>query len=758
MFTSNSSLVQSSVSAAGISDHDLVVTDTQIKPFYAKQQPRKCHQYSKANWDSLKAALITTATEVTSKYEENANVDELWSTFHSKLLKAIDEFIPQKSKRMTASQPWIDSKLRRLLRRKVKLYQRAKASKNWDEYHQFQKEIKKEMRQAEWQHIENKITEGFESNNTKPFWSYVKSKRQDNIGVAPLDEDGTLHSESADKARILLKQFKSVFTPQDDSDQEMPHVDSNNIKSTLSSIAITETGVAKLLRGVNPSKASGPDNIPNRVLKECADQIAPSLCCIFQRSLDTGILPQDWRSANISSVFKKGDRHQAENYRPISLTSVISKLLEHIVCKNMLDHLEKNKILTDLNHGFRSGYSCETQLLVTSHDLIKSLNAGKQVDIGILDFSKAFDTVPHTKLLHKLDQYGIRGYLHEWLSCFLTQRTMQVVLEGATSEEAPVVSGVPQGTVLGPLLFLCHINDLPKRVKSQVRLFADDCLIYRPINSAKDHDILQEDFTALEGWAEDSGMRFNAKKCYILSVKNKSDYSYTLNGTVLKSVKDNPYLGVQFSNDLSWSPHIEKTAKKANSIIGFLRRNLRNCSEPSRRKAYLALVRSVLEYGSIVWDPHLQKDIDVLERVQRKGVRFVTGDYRSRTPGCVTNMLVNQKLDTLQERRRQLRLTFLYKIAAGKFPAIPADSFLTRQRPKRIIRAKQFSGFETANIIENQTRNNTKCFQVDISAKDTKQYRNSFFIKTVIDWNHLNEETASAETVEEFRSNLAVHL
>jgi len=282
----------------------------------------------------------------------------------------------------------------------------------------------------------------------------------------------------------------------------------------LSNITIIKSGVAKLLRDINVSKASGPDNIHNRVLKECADNLAPGLSLIFQRSLDTGILPDPWLNANISCVYKKGDKHLTENYRPISLTSVISKLLEHIICRNLLDHLEKNNILTRLNHGFRSGHSCETQLLLTSNDLLKSYDAGTQVDIGILDFSKAFDTVPHDKLLYKLDRYGIKGSLHAWLTSFLTHRHMRVVLEGVPSEETPVISGVPQGTVLGPLLFLCHINDLPDRVKSQVRLFADECLIYREIKTPQDHIILQQDLYSLESWARSWGMSFNAMKCY----------------------------------------------------------------------------------------------------------------------------------------------------------------------------------------------------------------------------------------------------
>ena len=270
----------------------------------------------------------------------------------------------------------------------------------------------------------------------------MKSKRQDAGGIAPLKKGANLISDIKGKAELLLDQFKSVFTKATDNTLPKTKIQA---KTDISPIKIEQKDLEKLLRQVNPNKASGPDIIPNRILKECAEPIAPILQTILQQSLDTGDLPKDWRDANISSIFTKGDKHLPENYRHVSLTSVTSKILEHIICRHMLKHLEKNKILTNLNHGFRSGYSCETQLLTTINDFLQEHDIGHQIDVAILDFSKAFDTVPHSKLLHNVHQYGIKGKIHKWLANFLTARSMPTIVEG----ETPVDLRVPQGTVLG---------------------------------------------------------------------------------------------------------------------------------------------------------------------------------------------------------------------------------------------------------------------------------------------------------------------
>ena len=508
-------------------------------------------------------------------------------------------------------------------------------------------------------------------------------------------------------------------------------------------------GVCKLLKSIKPHKACGPDQIPNAVLKNCADTLSPARRDSFQRSIDTGNLPSDWRTANVSPVFKKGDKHLPENYCPISMTSVPCKILEHIIYRHIMTYLEEHNILTHLNHGFRAGFSCETKLLTTTHDLFSSFDSGTQVDIAILDFSKASDTVPHTKLLHKLSHYGVTGTTLKWLENFLTDRSMKVVLDGETSREVPVKSGVPQGTVLAPLLFLCHINDLPASVKSKVRLFADDSLLYRKIKTFNDHIALQHNLKQLQKWAKDWGMNFNTNKCYILSVKHKTDYFYTLNNITLERVNCNPYLGISISDDLKWHSHIATTTKKANSTLGFLRRNIRHCPINNKRTAYIALVRAALEYGAIVWDPYHQGDIDKLERIQHRAARFITGDYHSRHEGSMTNILIDLKLNTLQSRRRDLRLKYMYKIAEGSIPAIPAETYFRPQKiNKRRIQPKHFPDHVSSNFVQHLTTNNTRCYIVP--ASHTDQFKNSYFVKTIVDWNKLNESQVQAETINDF--------
>src|SRR5664279_4105275 len=216
--------------------------------------------------------------------------------------------------------------------------------------------------------------------------------------------------------------------------------------------------------------------------------------------MSTGMVPKDWLLANIFALHKKGPTELPENYRPISLTSICSKIMEHIVHSSICRYLEDNNILTPRQHGFRSGHSCEIQLILAIDDWAKALDSGYRTDIAIFDFSKAFDSVPHRRLLSKIESYGIQGNTLNWIESFLSNRSQRVVINGSQSSWLPVTSGVPQGTVLGPLLFLLYINDIASDIKSEIRLFADDCILYRKIMSDHDTAQLQDDIDRLHSW------------------------------------------------------------------------------------------------------------------------------------------------------------------------------------------------------------------------------------------------------------------
>ena len=280
----------------------------------------------------------------------------------------------------------------------------------------------------------------------------------------------------------------------------------------------------------------------------------------------------------------------------------------------------------------------------------------------------------------------------------------------------------------------------------------DDCLLYREINDQNDHHTLQNDLKNLEGWANTWGMRFNASKCYILSIKNSSNHFYQLNDTILKRVPTNPYLGLTISEDLKWAPHVNKIPKKANSTLGFIRRNLKRCPVNCRRSAYIALVRPLLEYGASVWDPHYQKDIDKLERVQKNAARFITGDYKSTTPGSVSRLLEKCNLPPLQERRRHLRLSLYYRVVEGLAPALPPEKFLQQQRPGRLIRTRQLDG-KSSNPVNNYARHNDKPYAVPHC--NTIERQNSFFPRTTVDWNRLENEVVHADSINRFRALVA---
>ena len=730
-FTNNTSLINRTEVIPEISDHDVVFIDTNVQPTRTKPTPHKTYQYKKANFEALKRDLNDCVNNILER-EPNMSTNELWLEIKESLLNKMDEHIPHKMTSTRFSLPWVTQHIRRMIRKKQRAYNKARNSHShhdWKQFRDLRKAVQKEIRSSYWKYVTDIVCPTLET-KPKTFWSFIKNLKRDQSGVSPLKENGTIHSDSKTKAEILNRQFESVFSNEDlsniPSKGDSPH-------SSMPCITITTPGVTKILKNLKIHKASGPDEIPARILKETADIIAPAITALYNKSLNTGDIPSDWLKADIVALFKKGHRYLASNYRPVSLTSIACKAMEHILVSNIMQHLEEKGVLADAQHGFRRKRSTETQLLITSHDFIKALDQGKQIDAIIMDFAKAFDKVPHERLLHKCQYYGIRGNTLKWIRSFLTGRTQRVLLDGTSSESRPVRSGVPQGTVLGPILFLVFINDLPDYVDSKVRLFADDCVIYREINNPQDSSKLQEDLSNLGHWEKEWQMSFHPDKCEVLHVSKKKkavQQDYILHGKTLGKTNNPKYLGVTMTNTMQWNTHINTTAKKANQTLGFIKRNLKCCPKKTKETAYKMLVRPKLEYCSSVWDPYQQTQTQKLEKVQRRAARFVQNNYSREA--SVTNMMTDLKWQPLQHRRTADRLIILYKIT-HYLVAIPSLPYLQPSHG----RTRQHHPYMYTHY-----------------APSTDIFKFSFFPRTIIQWNCLPASVVEAPTLESFKTTL----
>ena len=378
---------------------------------------------------------------------------------------------------------------------------------------------------------------------------------------------------------------------------------------------------------LDTSKACGPDGIPTRLLKECSFQIAPSVCELFNHSLHTGQIPSEWKSANVTPVHKKDRKEPAENYRPISLLPILGKVLEREVCFRLYDHVKHQ--ITKFQHGFLRQRSCVTQLLSVLHNIGQSLDKNIQTDIIYLDFAKAFDSVDHNILLHKLKLYGVTGHLHEWFADYLSGRCQRVVIDGVVSSWAPVTSGVPQGSILGPVLFALFINDLPNVLpdETMAALYADDTKVYKSIRSKADCEILQHALTSLGSWSTDNNLDFNQSKCKVLTITRKKTalvYAYHMGSKNLSRVDKEKDLGVDVCANFKWDVHTHTIIGKANRMLGLLKRTCPLLTSNSvRRTLYLTHVRSQLCYASEVWSPNTVKLSKRVESVQRRATTWI---------------------------------------------------------------------------------------------------------------------------------------
>ena len=416
-------------------------------------------------------------------------------------------------------------------------------------------------------------------------------------------------------------------------------------------------------------------------------QVAKPLSIIFNKSLQDGTVPQDWKLATVCPIFKKGDRSDPSNYRPVSLTSVPCKVLESIIRDELSSHLEKKGFYNNCQHGFVKGWSTLTNLLETLESWTNLLEESFGIDIVYLDYRKAFDTVPHKRLLEKIRGLGLGSVISTWIENFLQDRKLKVCVRGSYSEWIDVINGVPQGSVLGPLLFLIFVQDLPNWVKNSIKMFADDTKIWTKIASLEDADSLQQDLDRLVQWSAKWLLEFNPSKCKLMQIGHKLPTRCTMkdgnNVTELEITEKEKDLGVYITRDLKSQEQCVQSAKKAQSVLGMVKWHFKSVDKDDFNVLYKTYVRPHLEYCVQVWSPHFKKDIECLETIQRRATKLVKRLKRK----SYEERLKSLGLYSLQQRRLRGDLIETFKILTGK-ERVDSLSLIHIWRCRRIERCR----------------------------------------------------------------------
>lgn len=713
-------------------DHNVISTEIKA-PRVDRNKPRKLIRcYNKADFSAINNELMLFLNSFLISFSSRS-VEENWTAFKAKVTELSDTFIPLVRVRSGPVSAWYNTTLRRLSNKRKRLFRAAKKtsdSSRWEKYHQALKVYKSTVKRTKSSFMHNTLP-SLVKRDPRKFWNIVNPRQHNRVTLkssdgafVPVNECATVLNDS------FVKNFTSANT------RVISHLPSAN-HYPMDQIIIDTFGIAKVIDNIKLSSSCGIDGINSKFLKSTKMYSSMVLSKIFEQSLYCGVLPKDWKCGKVIPMFKKGDRSSPLNYRPISLTSVCCKILEHIIYSNLVKFLEENSFFTKAQHGFRSKFSCETQLVSFVHDLGTAIDQRCCTDVVFLDFSKAFDLVPHNLLFYKLSLLNIDTFVLQWISSFLSGRQQYVEVNDFSSPVSPVTSGVPQGSVLGPILFLIYINDLPTCISSRIRLFADDCVVYRQIRSVNDPLLLQSDLDALSDWCKTWSMSLSIEKCKFMRFSTQPSVlpEYQISGLNLEHVSVYKYLGIYFANNLSWKTHVYHILNNANRALGYLKRHFSRASPDVKKTLYVTLVRSKLEYAASVWDPQQAYLAQEIESLQSRAVRFIFNDFSRLS--SVTSMRNSLALPTLAVRRKAARLYLFHKIFYQN----------TVLRDEMRITESSYTSARLDHSVK-----------VAVPRSRTGLHAESFLPKTSREWNSLPDNIAIVRNHDIFRNLLNIHL
>ena len=714
------------------SDHQMINFEL-ICRTHAQKRKTKNYCYFKANYENIREYATSLTWNKTLLEQTDVNI--IWTQLKSDILDIRDKYIPLK-KKMKSKCKWATRKVVRLREKKKNawnLYVSSGRNRQlYKKYMNILTESVKENKKAK-RDFEEKLA-NIIKHDSKSFYAYVRSKQRNKSRAGPFkDHTGSVVTCNTTAANLLNNYFSSVFTKEDLSYIPIPaNIFPNPMTDELSDIVIDEEIVREKLSNINTNKSLGADEIHPKLLYELREALLKPLTRLFKLSIELGIVPQDWRDASVTPLHKKGSKEKVENYRPISLTSVIGKLLESVVKETIVNHLETFSLIRNSQHGFRSGRSCLTNLLDFFEKVTEVLDEGNPVDVVYLDFAKAFDKVPYTRLYKKMEAHGIKGKALDWVKSWLYNRRQKVSIDKDCSEWIDVTSGVPQGSVLGPILFMIYINDIDTDLISRIGKFADDTKMCKSVNTMQDVQKLQADLDKLNNWSNEWQMQFNVDKCTVMHFgRENKRCKYSLGNRELKESKEEKDLGVIIDTSMKFSEQCNTAVKNANRTLGLIRRTIKSKSKKVIVKLYKALVRPKVEYCVQAWRPYLKKDVVNIEKIQHRATKMI-----EECKGMTYNeRLAETKLITLDERRTRGDLLEVFKMVKG------------------ISKVDYTTFFELAK--NNRTRGHAYKL---VKLRSRIDIRKNFFSQRVINgWNKLPAWVVEAQTVNSFKNRYDKH-
>ena len=742
---------------------------------------REIFNFKKADWNDLNRDLSNAPWH---SLLSSPDIEVCWHNFKLTLDNISKKHIPVIKSKDGFKPPWFDSEVYDLCRDKERIRLDLKAlkkkrdltqtlldqgpSSQKTQREQYDKKLlrlelnfqstRREMKRL----IRSKMYSNFsdkQSENaiTKKFWSYVKATSNSHRIPEIVHNNGIFKSDFKGQADLFNSFFFDQFSSESNYKININYNRPNQVHFSV-------PDVKNILKNLDPNKAPGPDQIHGKILKNCANALCTPLTLLFQSSFYTCNIPNDWKTANVVPVYKKGSKNCVQNYRPISLTSLIMKVYEKVIAAELLKRV--NNKINPRQHGFLPLKSCESQLLPFVDQLARCLNESSRIDIVYFDFAKAFDSVNHDIILEKLkNRFEIDGFLLKFFVEYLSGRKQRVVIGNTFSDDLNVASGVPQGSILGPLLFVLFINDIGDRVSSSsnILLYADDTKLYREIHCVADSEILQADITALNDWALENKMKFHPDKCNVLTVtlkKNDMDrFRYKLGQTPLQFLQSEKDLGVNITSNLCWTKHCNNLCSKAKRNLGLLRRT---CSfvknKTQRRSLYLAMIRSQFEHCSSVWAACSHTMFETMESIQKRCIKWILHEeLESYTP--YTYFMKCKQLDILPLKSRLILkdLKLFHSMIIGTFPS-PLPNYLHLHQRNNRLRSSHLDDLSIVSDIKPRVTVNYNKSATDTVSSSLAQFSNSYYFRTMNAWNSLPLETRKITSPSLFEQSVVKYL